>query len=135
MIIVLVLALPLALLAGARVTLNWVDRHIKESRSGPLHTFPLGQTPAFLTDELAFTKAQEALTLDGYDLSVWQVFLDGRTKAPDGSIDVHLARNTINPNDGCIVFFDQSGKDANPTRIVQIELKGDSVECRVIRPK
>jgi hypothetical protein len=111
-----------------------IDR-INRSRIGPLHSFRLDTRPPFLTDDLAVAKAREALAVDGYDLADWLPHEDRRTKAPDGSPDLYLARNGINPNSGYIMFVDGSKQARNPSRIVEVELKGDHIECHVVIPK
>jgi hypothetical protein len=111
-----------------------VTRHIHETRVGPTHSFALGSTPAHLGDEVALAKAREAMALDGFDPSVWKPVPDDRTAAPDGTRDQWLSRGG-DANGGTIRFFDETGKAANPGRIVDVVLVGDHVECRVIEPK
>jgi hypothetical protein len=100
-----------------------------------MRSFDLDVRPPFLTDDLALEMARRTLAIDGYDLSVWLPRADGRTKAPDGSPDLYLARNGVNPNSRGIAFVDRSREAYNRSRIVDIELKDDHVECRVIIPK
>ena len=110
-------------------------RHWENSRAGPLHVFQLPSAPAFLTDDLALARAKETMALDGYSMAIWQPMEDGRTKSPNGSPDIYLSRNSINPNRGTIQFWDPTMKQPNPSRLVVLEMEGDRLECRVIIPK
>ena len=114
---------------------HWIDRRVKDAHSGPLHAYQMQPVPQFLGDALALEKALESLARDGYDPAVWRPGEDDRTRAPDGTPDTHLVRNTLNPNSGRILFRDTSGSDRNPTRVVSVELKGGRVECVVVTPK
>ena len=127
--------IPLAVISGFITLTRWFDQRVEDSRSGPLHTYQIRPVPQFLTDDLAVAKARQTLALDGYDVSVWQPSEDDRSKAPDGTPDVYLVRNTINPNRGFIEFLDTNRTDRNPSRIVTVELKGEHVECQVLLPK
>jgi hypothetical protein len=130
--IVLGIGMPVALLGGVLGIGHWV----KHSRSGPVHAYQLQPIPRFLTDDVAVEKARHALALDGFDAFVWQPSKDDRTKAPDGTPDVYLVRNSLNPNDGWIMFRDTTRKDdPKATRIVTVELKGDRLDCVVVRPE
>jgi hypothetical protein len=102
-----------------------VHRSVR-SRIGQPHTFTLPESPRFLTEELALAKARDTLNRDGYDVAVWQPMRDGRTTAPDGRTDEFMARNTINPNDGAILFTNIT---ASP-RFVSVRLNGSQVVCR-----
>jgi hypothetical protein len=104
-----------------------------ESKIGPVHSFPVAVRPRFLTDDLALSKAREALATDGYDLGAWSPHEDRRTKAPDGAADLYLARNQINTDAGYIMFVNPASRISS--RIVEVELKADTAECRVIIPK
>ena len=96
-------------------------------RIGPVHTFELTETPAFLTEGLALTKAYVALRLDGVDTAQYEPRPDGRTKAPDGAIDRYLARNTLNANRGVIMFTNASN---TLVRFVSVELNDNKVKCQ-----
>ena len=120
---------------GFVVISAWIDKRVKESRSGPTHAFDIRPAPPFLPDAVALEKARESLARDGYDVSVWRPSEDDRTKAPDGTPDRYLVRNAIDPNSGWIGFRDTSASDLNPQRIVDVELKGERLECVVVTPK
>jgi hypothetical protein len=107
-----------------------LDWFIRETRSGPVHEFHLATAPAFLTEALALENARETLRLDGLDVEAWTARPDRRTKAPDGSADYYLCRNSLDPNEGSIYFV--SGPRA---RQVRIELKGDVVYTHTWLPK
>src|SRR5450759_2864663 len=67
--------------------------------AGPEHNFTVAPNVMYLTDELAVAKVTETLVLDGYDTAHWEMVLDGRTKAPNGSTDKYLFRcNKSDPN-------------------------------------
>lgn len=106
-----------------------------ESHFGPSHEYTVEPAPRFLTNDLAVSKAQETLRLDGYDLSAWRPLKDDRSKAPDGTPDEYLVRNAIDPNRGQIQFVDTRNRDRNPSRVVLMELKGDRLKCEVETPK
>jgi hypothetical protein len=129
--LILALVVFAGIVIGVRLVVNRIDRAVKDAHSGPMHVFKLASTPAFLTDEIALSKAREALSLDGYDTSAWQPGEDDRSKAPDGTPDRYLVRNTLDPNRGSIRFLDKRVD----SRYVQVELKGDRVHCQVIIPK
>jgi hypothetical protein len=93
-------------------------------------TVTLDRRPQFLSDALAIEKAKEAMHRAGYDAR-WEPLGEGRTVAPDGTRDVYLLRNALNPNLGTISFLDEG----NRKRIVQIELDGDRLTCEVIMPR
>jgi len=97
---------------------------------GPLHTFVLEQTPEFLAESLAIEKAQEAMRRDDFNLLEWEIAEDDRSQAPDGSQDKYLSRNTLNPNDGCLMFVNNV---QSQVRSVRIQLHGSEVRCQVWR--
>ena len=131
---ILVAGVSVVVLLGAIVALpGYIDRRVKDARHGPLHVFHLGAAPPFLTDALALEKARQTLALDGYDLSAWQPVGDDRSSAPDKTPDRYFSRNTLDANQGSVLFANRA--DPNPRRIVSIQLKGDRVECRVVVPK
>lgn len=113
------------LLAIVGTTSHLVNRSV-HSRIGTSHTYTLSQSPRFLTEELAMTKARDALSRDGYDVAVWQPIRDGRTAAPDGRTDEFMARNTVTPNRGVIMF---TSTIASP-RLVSVTLDGSRVICQ-----
>lgn len=104
----------------------WLER--KASLS-PERVFYLKEKPPFLTEALALEKARESLALDGLDVSLFEPEKDDRSKAPDGRPDQYLLRNTINDNDGSIMF--RSKTDRHLDRTVDIELKENIVTCQV----
>ena len=112
-----------------------IDRWAKASRSGPVHVYHLRPAPPFLPDAVGLEKARETLARDGYDLDAWQPWEDDRSAAPNGARDRYLSRNAYNPNHATILFRDRTGTQPNPTRIVQLDLKGDRLECFVVLPK
>ena len=126
---------PVALAAAVFAIPGLIDNWVKSSRSGPPHAFEVSPPPPFLTDELALEKAAVSLALDGYDPSAWQPSPDNRTRAPDGLGDQYLVRNTLNANQGFIVFRTAERANPNPTRVVTVELKNGRVECVVVTPK
>ena len=96
-------------------------------RMGPVHVFELAETPAFLTEPMALTKAYATLKLDGVDASRYEPYPYNRTKSPDGAIDQYLTRNALNSNRGVIMFT--NGPDS-PVRFVHVELDYNKVRCQ-----
>ncbi|AMV28872.1 hypothetical protein VT84_31050 [Gemmata sp. SH-PL17] len=126
-----ILVLPLFVVGAAW----WVSRTIQSSLLGPVHTFQIANSPPYLTDVLAVEKAKEALALDGYDLSRWAPREDRRSTAPDGTPDIYLARNGINPDNGYVVFERKEGEPSAPRPSVTVELRGNQMTCQVCQPK
>ena len=120
----------LAVLLAGGVFWLWADYSLR-ALVGPRHEFTVANPPAFLTEELALAKAREALALDVPDDDEWEVKPDGRSTAPDGRRDEYLSRNTINPNQGSVVFR----KPGKPWRSVSVELIGDRVVCQSAQAK
>jgi len=97
---------------------------------GPNHVFILPEAPKFLTEDLALTKAQEAMAMDGHKIPPWRPYEDKRTFAPDGRPDMYLLRSRTNePNRGHIMFVTE--KDS---KYVELELRGKVLACRVATP-
>ena len=93
---------------------------------GREYVYELSEQPKFLSEALAIAKARETLTRDGLNPAVWGPVVEERTKAPDGSVDRFLLRNTINPNHASIMFTNGTGN----TRFVRVELEGSRVVCQ-----
>ena len=117
---------------GAYVLLQQLDKQVAESRIELRQTF---NAISSLTDEVALAKAQDVMKLRGYDTATWQAMGENEKELPYGRRGPFLRRNTRNANEGCIQFVDSSMKDRNPTRIVQLELRGDQLHCELIYPK
>jgi len=96
--------LVLLLLVAFTAIALFLDSWIIQSRNGPLHTYELNDPPDFLTDDLALSKAREAMEQDGYGGPLWRPIEDDCTASPDGIPDKYLNRNTLNPNEGSILF-------------------------------
>ncbi len=111
----------------------WCNYFIAASSIGPLHRSTLKEMPEFLTDELALTKAREALIAEGYDLSIWKAEEQRRSSSPNGTADVYLVRN-IDPNQGWIEFRNFRGSRGYNHRVVQVKLTDHGLECRIIKP-
>ena len=92
-----------------------------DSRSGPVHRFPVSAGETFLTDDRAATIGREVMNRDGFPEPAWKLMTDDRTEAPDGRPDRFLTRNTINPNRGCVSFH--CDNSPTPDRFVNIELR------------
>jgi len=107
-------------------TASYLVNRSVHSRIGPSHTYTLSQSPRFLTEELAMARARDTLSLDGYDVAVWQPLRVGRTAAPDGRTDEFMARNIVTPNRGVIMF---TSTTASP-RLVSVTLDGSRVVCQ-----
>ena len=129
--LVVAATLPLGLL----LALRWAEQRWRAGFLGPSQAFTLDASPPFLTDALAVEKARETLALNGYDLTAWKPREDRRTHAPDGSADVYLVRNSIDPNVGSVIFVDETRRATNPGRSVDVELVGNRLTCQVVYPK
>lgn len=127
-----VVLLVLGVLAAIPLMPEIINAWIVQSRSGPLHVYEIDDPPDFLTDELALAKAQEAMEQDGFGGPSWRPNEDDRTASPDGTPDKYLVRNTINPNNGYILFFNER---ENRQRIVQIEFGDGRMTCQLWFPK
>ena len=114
------------LLVAGVITLFLMVRDSQQSRVGPKYIFQLSETPAFLAEELALSKARETLMRDGLDNAAWHPVPDNRTRAPDGRIDVLVARNTVNSNQVTFVFTNGSLS----TRFVSVTLEGNKLICQ-----
>jgi hypothetical protein len=106
-------------------------------RSAPIVSYTvryqLPSAPPFLSEQLALTKAQEALAQRGLDTNVWTpVKITARkgSVAPDGTRDDYLFRTTPgDPNSGEIYFGTSEGR--GPERTVDVQLQGNQVLCTV----
>jgi hypothetical protein len=129
-VLTLCCAIGIGLIAGA-FALPRVKEVRAERRCGKLHAFTLAKTPAFLSDDLARGKAMDALRLQGFDTSRWQLASYSQTKAPDGSADTFLCRNAADDNRGLITFTNSAGS----TRHVDVRLSNSVVICIVRRQR
>jgi hypothetical protein len=98
-----------------------------ERKCGISHVFSIAQTPAFLPDDLALTKAIETVRLQGFDTNRWRAAPDAQTKAPDGTEDRFLGRNIGDDNRGVVTFTNSIGS----TRHVDVRLSNSVVICVV----
>jgi hypothetical protein len=123
--LVIITSISLALIVvGVGGILFAINRAI-DSRSGPVHRFPVAAGETFLTDDRAATIGREVMKRDGFPESAWKLMTDDRTKAPDGRPDQFLTRNTINPNQGSVYFH--CDNSAAPQRFVNIELRDGQI--------
>ena len=99
-----------------------------DSRSGPVHRFPLPAGETFLTDDRAAAIGREVMNRDGFPESEWRLMNDDRTKAPDGRPDQFLTRNTINPSEGSVYFY--NANSPTPQRFVNIELRDGTITAQ-----
>ncbi len=90
---------------------------------------------AFLTETEALRIADLAMEAAGYPTSGWLPLKDDRSQAPDGRPDEYLVRNTIDPNDGMIMFRNASREDWYRDLFVSFERKGDKLHVAVYRGK
>jgi hypothetical protein len=121
------------LIAAIVLALYWAIEHVTDSLTGPEHVFELDDAPPFLTDELALSKAAEALALDKFGNGRWEPKEDGRTISPDNKRDKYLSRNALNANQGSILFIDRL--ENTRARFVSVKLDGNRIICRVTKPK
>ncbi len=134
---IIVLAIPPLLIVGGIVALNIWAKHTFVSQE---YRFRLHDSPPFLTEVVALKCGRDALSADGYDAARWGVievdrphFSANRTKAPDGTTDVYLSRNQLDPKKGVLVFH--SKDDERRIRFVNVEIQGDTVSCWISQPK
>jgi hypothetical protein len=101
------------------------------------HSFSVTNA-VFLTEDVALSKAQASMALEGFDLSTWVPHGDGRTVAPDGTPDLYLARST-EPNSGTIQFVNLQPMGTNvrsvDSRLVRVRLARGTITCMVIKGK
>ena|SRR5688500_7615758 len=103
--------------------MNLVADRMIESRSGPVHRFPLPADRAILTDEDAARLAREVMTRDGFPESAWQMEADDRPKTPEDQSDRFFA----------VAFW--CGDSPTPRRYVNIEVRSDEVVARGVLGK
>src|SRR6266511_2455715 len=126
------LGIPIVLLITGVVWVvlvtDWSDRNIGYSVRSQR---PFA--PPFLSEQLALTKAQEALAQRGLDTNAWtavQIPVRKGSVAPDGMRDVYLFRSTAgNPNSGYIMFQASDGRE--PECMVDVQLQGNQIRCTV----
>jgi hypothetical protein len=122
----------LFLVAGAIALLvsQWLLVWNRTSRD---YRFELSGSPPFLTEPIALTNAQRTLSADGYNVAQWAAEASEDTKAPDGTPDVYLLRDSTNPKRGTIRFHrvDAWASGRIVQRLVIIELKDGAVSCRI----
>jgi hypothetical protein len=120
-----------AVFVGAVVWFSYALERSLEKRNGPKHVFMVTEQRQFLEEAVALEKAVETLPLDGFTNGAWQPAKDGRTAAPDGRPDVYLARNSIYPLRGYLVFTNGTGAEA----VVQLSLEGTNLVCHRVVSK
>jgi hypothetical protein len=135
-IIIAVAALVLVstLVGGGLWAINRSFHAAIERRFGPVHRYPLKSEGAFLTDSRAIALAREVMSLDGYAPAHWEPLEDRRTKAPNGTPDIYIARNESEPNRGTITFR-CTDSTAVPERDVVFEPDGEELIVRTYLPK
>ncbi|MFT3881188.1 MAG: hypothetical protein QM703_16180 [Gemmatales bacterium] len=127
----IILSIVLAVLLGGVGVFVWAVDKVVKSRTGPEIVYQLDNRPEFLTEALAMELAQKTLLTDRGGTRKWEPrSRDDRSKAIDGREDIFLNRNTVNYNRGYIIFH-----EGDSERIVDVELKGDVVVCRISLPK
>ena len=120
-----------AIFVGAVVWFSYALEKALEKRNGPEHVFVITAQSEFLEEAVALEKAHQALLLDGFTNGAWQPAKDGRTAAPDGRPDLYLARNSIYPLRGYLIFTNGGGAEA----IVQLSLEGTNLICQRVASK
>jgi hypothetical protein len=99
-----------------------------DSRSGPVHRFPVPAGETFLTDHRAVAVGREVMNRDGFPESAWRLMTDDRTKAPDGRPDQFLTRNTIDPNQGSVFFY--CADSPTPARYVNVAVRNREITAQ-----
>jgi hypothetical protein len=105
---------------------------IGEARRGKVFLFEIGEGNKILTEELAIAAAANGLKKAGVSSRDWTLCEDGRTKAPDGSVDRYLSRNSIDPNRGFLVY---SRSNELGNIFVNLELTNRRIICTVVDAK
>lgn len=116
---------------GMLLTVPTVREVKAERKCGRSHFFEIDSSPSFLPDSLAFTKAVDALRIQGFDTNRWRLMPYLQTKAPGGSVDQHLCHNHVDDNRGVVTFTNAEGK----LREVYVELTNDGIVCQVRRSR
>jgi hypothetical protein len=113
--------------AGVGGILLAID-HAINSRSGPVHRFPIEAGETFLADDRAAAIGREVMNRDGFPESAWKLMNDDRSKAPDGRPDQFLLRNGTNADHGVVWFHCDSSP--TPERYVNIELRDGEIKAQ-----
>ena len=128
-------------LVGASAKL--VLQHLAVKKGvGPQHLLQLSEKPEHLTQELALTKAREALRLDGEDPANWHpvddpaAYLASRgyglaslfnvSSSRAGQTNELLSLESRRPQCGIVIFVN----DHDALRFVRIGLSGSNVLCQ-----
>ncbi len=109
-----------------------IDRWVADASSEPARTYRISKEIPYLTDNIALHFATKLMNDEG-NVDGWLPLEDRRTKSPDGTPDVYVARNSINPNRGYICF-----RRAGDGQLqVQMEYDSDThtIECQLWYPK
>jgi hypothetical protein len=120
LIIAIAVLTPIVVGIGGSVFLaidRAADRAI-ESRSGPVHRFPLAAGRASLTDQDAARLARDVMNRDGLPEPAWWMEVDDRPKAPDDRSDRFFA----------VAFW--CDDSPTPRRFVHIEVRNGEVVAR-----
>lgn len=123
---IIALVLSAAVVIGGLVAFPRLLHRALESRNGPRHVFEMSGQTQFLDERVALERARHTLLLDGFTNEVWEPARDGRTLAPDGRADIYLARNTLNPKRGFLMFTNPQGAQI----FLQLEIEGTSLVCQ-----
>ena len=110
--------------------LMFIDNMVKNRTT--YHTFEVDGAPCFLNEKMAITFARKSLTIEGFDVTAWELQEPeyNRTADPDGHNDKYSVRNS--PNSVSIIYVNKSERK---TRCVDVELEGKLVICAVTIPK
>jgi hypothetical protein len=81
-----------------------------------------------LTAETAIVMARQAMIMDGFDMSAWELY---ESRPAESNADGYVQRNAMN-NNRCVLAFVSKEKQ---TCAVSVELHGDLVVCQVTRGK
>ena len=123
-------ALALIVIAAVGIVLainRAVDRVI-DSRSGPVHHFPIPAGETFLTDDRAAAIGREVMNRDGFAESDWELMTDDRSKAPDGRRDPSTTFRTGGAHQVSVRFHCPTSP--TPIRYVNVEWREDEITAR-----
>jgi hypothetical protein len=122
----------LLLLVGS-VTYAFIDHALTAHKRGQYARVQLlssNDETAYLQEALALRVG--AMALANADMGEWHPLGDGRTKAPDGTVDRYLVRNTVDPRKGKILYENTT---TGRWLLAKFEMSGDRVSCRLVAPK
>jgi hypothetical protein len=97
-----------------------------------VYTFETALDSPFLSEETALKYSRRAIANHVENEAQWIPLQDERTQSPDGRRDRFLARNSLNPNRGVIVFKNMT---SGHVLAVTCESYGQTITCEITDAK